>query len=31
MDRKTNVCIFLATNKRNLTQENLDIAKKGKF
>ena len=29
MGRKTNVLIFQATNKRNLTREDLDMAKKG--
>ena len=28
--RKTTVWIFQVTNKRNITQENLDMAKKGK-
>ena len=30
MGRKTTVWIFQATNKQNLTQENLDMAKKEK-
>ena len=30
MGRKTTLGIFQATNKQNLTQENLDMAKKGK-
>ena len=30
MGRKTNVWIFQTTNKRNLTREDLDMAKKGK-
>ena len=29
MGRKTTEWIFQATNKRKLTQENLDMAKKG--
>ena len=28
--RKTNVWTFQETNKRNLTRENMDVAKKGK-
>ena len=30
MGRKSSVWIFQATYKRNITQENLDMAKKGK-
>ena len=30
MERKTTIWIFQATNKQNLTREDLDIAKKGK-
>ena len=30
MGRKTTVRTFQVTNKRNLKQENLDMAKKGK-
>ena len=30
MGRKTTLWIFQATNKRSLTRENLDVAKKGK-
>ena len=30
MGRKTTVWIFQATNKRNLTRKNFDMAKKGK-
>ena len=30
MGRKTTVWIFQATNKRNFTREDLDMAKKGK-
>ena len=30
MGRKTIVWIFQATNKQNLTREDLDMAKKGK-
>ena len=30
MGRKTTVCKFQATNKQNLTQENLDMAEKEK-
>ena len=28
MGRKTNVQVFLATNKRNITQEDVDMVKK---
>ena len=31
MGRKTNVRIFQATNKRNLTREDLDMANKRKL
>ena len=31
MGRKTNVWIFQTTKKQNLTQEDLDMAKKGKL
>ena len=30
MGKKTTVWIFQATNKRNLTQKDLDMAKEGK-
>ena len=30
MERKTTVWIFQETNDKNLTRENLDMAKKGK-
>ena len=31
MGRKTTIWILQATNKRNLTREDLDMAKKGKL
>ena len=30
MGRKSTLLTFLATNKENLTRENMDVAKKGK-